>query len=361
MEEAIIAAIHEVIDDDGKEAITRIIDTVLRAGADVFSSEEILSLLVSAAIGHVAADPGDAPAPETIAGALLAGMMTGMPEEFVSGKIAVKTRICGRIAIAVASRRTMPENLDALRIGLLHHAARIGDAAAIEALAGAGADPNAMDGKGRTPLHYAAMAHARRPLPRLPRPAPIRMPETSTEKLHSTTLRSARIRKSCRRLSRQAPMREPGTPTVTRPCVAPTRQGAVELSRLFSKQAVRLTKTVARVACHVPVDSWHAPFLRLHWTQSRNAGRCGASPASRLLRDNPHASIVPSGIAARVQRNAIRMDHCKPEPRWPPLWITGSPPPDSRRSLRRAGYPQLPTKRELLHHAVGHDPEVSDR
>lgn len=35
--------------------------------------------------------------------------------------------------------------------------------------------------------------------------------------------------------------------------------------------------------------------------------------------------------------------------RWPPLWITGPPPPDSWRSLRRAGYPQL------LHHAAGHD------
>ena len=33
-----------------------------------------------------------------------------------------------------------------------------------------------------------------------------------------------------------------------------------------------------------------------------------------------------------------------------PLWITGVPRPDSRRSLRQAGYPQL------LHHARGHDP-----
>ena len=32
-----------------------------------------------------------------------------------------------------------------------------------------------------------------------------------------------------------------------------------------------------------------------------------------------------------------------------PLWITGVPRPDSRRSLRQAGYPQL------LHHARGHD------
>ena len=34
----------------------------------------------------------------------------------------------------------------------------------------------------------------------------------------------------------------------------------------------------------------------------------------------------------------------KPEPRWPPLWVSSPPPPDSRRSLRRAAYyPQLPT------------------
>ena len=107
MEEPIFAAIHQAIGDDGEEAITRVIDAVLRASADDFSCEEILSLLVSAAIGHVWADPDDAPAPETIAGALLDGMITGMPEEFVSGKIAVKTRICGRIAIAVV----VPQNL----------------------------------------------------------------------------------------------------------------------------------------------------------------------------------------------------------------------------------------------------------
>jgi hypothetical protein len=34
-----------------------------------------------------------------------------------------------------------------------------------------------------------------------------------------------------------------------------------------------------------------------------------------------------------------------------PLWITGSPTPDSQRSLRQAGYPQL-------HHAKGHKPTL---
>ncbi len=37
-------------------------------------------------------------------------------------------------------------------------------------------------------------------------------------------------------------------------------------------------------------------------------------------------------------------------PRWPPLWVSGPPAPDSWRLLRRATYPQL------LHHVPGHDP-----
>lgn len=46
-------------------------------------------------------------------------------------------------------------------------------------------------------------------------------------------------------------------------------------------------------------------------------------------------------------------------PRWPPLWISRPPTPDSRRSLRRAAYPQL------LHHGAGRDhaalPRPSER
>ena len=48
------------------------------------------------------------------------------------------------------------------------------------------------------------------------------------------------------------------------------------------------------------------------------------------------------GIVVLLRSGGLCKPNPKPVPRWPPLWISSPPPPDSRRSLRRAAYPQLP-------------------
>ena len=56
---------------------------------------------------------------------------------------------------------------------------------------------------------------------------------------------------------------------------------------------------------------------------------------------------------------AVARPNPKPEPRWPPLWISSPPPPDSRRSLRRATYPQLPTEARTPTPPLGTQPVSS--
>ena len=47
-------------------------------------------------------------------------------------------------------------------------------------------------------------------------------------------------------------------------------------------------------------------------------------------------------IVVLLRSGGLCKPNPEPVPRWPPLWISSPPPPDSRRSLRRAAYPQLP-------------------
>ena len=79
---------------------------------------------------------------------------------------------------------------------------------------------------------------------------------------------------------------------------------------------------------------------------SRAAMSCrNPSPAAREGRSCRRSSWCSPRSELRLKPNPTeehRGDH--------QLWISSPPPPDSRRSLRRATYPQL------LHHARGHDP-----
>src|SRR5208282_1894799 len=68
------------------------------------------------------------------------------------------------------------------------------------------------------------------------------------------------------------------------------------------------------------------------------------------------SAILSSVIVISVQRVQVRNSNLSRRPtmttlaRGSPLRVSGPPPPDSGRSLRRATYPQL------LHHAGGHGP-----
>ena len=59
---------------------------------------------------------------------------------------------------ASAQAQTAPSEAEIAAYRGLHHAAQIGDIAAISRLAASGADANARDGAGRTPAHVAAFA-----------------------------------------------------------------------------------------------------------------------------------------------------------------------------------------------------------
>ncbi|MCB1474065.1 MAG: ankyrin repeat domain-containing protein [Rhodobiaceae bacterium] len=61
-------------------------------------------------------------------------------------------------AVSPAAAQTPPSSFEAARYEGLHKAAHTGDMAALERLIGEGADIEARDGSGRTPLHVAAFA-----------------------------------------------------------------------------------------------------------------------------------------------------------------------------------------------------------
>lgn len=68
---------------------------------------------------------------------------------------------CAAAAVLPAQAQVAPSAAEAARYQGLHAAAHAGDAARIGALAAAGADLNARDGHGRTPLHVATFARQR--------------------------------------------------------------------------------------------------------------------------------------------------------------------------------------------------------
>lgn len=68
---------------------------------------------------------------------------------------------CAALAALPAQAQVAPSAAEAARYQGLHAAAHAGDAARIAALAAAGADLNARDGHGRTPLHVATFARQR--------------------------------------------------------------------------------------------------------------------------------------------------------------------------------------------------------
>ena len=68
------------------------------------------------------------------------------------------------------------------------------------------------------------------------------------------------------------------------------------------------------------------------------------------------AVAMPPVMSMLAPRPLPRIRSRRRPRRWPPPWVTGSPPPDSRQSHRRAGHPQPSRRRKLLHYHQGHVP-----